>query len=102
MLPLITPKNQLSMDLKLQSNLSDSGNDLFESDSPPAISFLSLCISATTFSPLSPLSALHELYPIIIGAIFGNTDGLRESILFHSHNTAVVERSHYPAIMQFM
>lgn len=43
--PSITPNNQLSMGLKLQTDQSDSGSDPFEKDSLPAIlipSFLTL------------------------------------------------------------
>ncbi|KAI4804278.1 hypothetical protein KUCAC02_025911, partial [Chaenocephalus aceratus] len=56
---------------------------------------------------LSPSSALHELYPIIIAAILWGHEWSRKAILIHTDNSAVVEilnkgRSRSLAIMQFL
>nr|XP_033936284.1 uncharacterized protein LOC117444996 [Pseudochaenichthys georgianus] len=63
--------------------------------------------TALNSQTLSPSSALHELYPIIIAAILWGHEWSRKAILIHTDNSAVVEilnkgRSRSLAIMQFL
>ena len=63
--------------------------------------------TALNSQTLSPSSALHELYPIIIAAILWGHEWSRKAILIHTDNSAVVEilnkgRSRSLVIMQFL